>query len=434
MHDAERLDTWKQIAGFLGRDERTAKRWEATRGLPVRRMPGGRSTVFAYRAELAAWVAQAPPDPADDGAPQPPPSGVVAVVPGFVQRRRLLLAGGAVALIAGVAALTFGTPAHRPGAIATPPDRYLHGVYAWNTRTRAGLTEAVADFSQVILATPNFAPAYAGLANSYNLMPEFTGMPASQAFPQARLAAERAVALDDRLPDAHRALAFVLFWWNHDTAGSEREFRRALALDAASALTHHWFANTLAMRGDSARALAEIETAEQLDPASTAIRADKAHILTLAGRTAEAADQLRSIVAAAPGFAQAHRYLAILYQAAGDTTAADEMLAAARLGGDKAMLDIARAAQDGAKSGGAAGMREAIYRQEDRLYRAGAYSPYALARSAAALDPERAIGLLEASLAANEVAIMGVRADPAFAPLHDNARYRALVARVHLDG
>ena len=57
-----RLTTWKEIAAFLGRDERTAKRWEATRALPVHRLPGGRSTVFAYRRELENWIARAPPE------------------------------------------------------------------------------------------------------------------------------------------------------------------------------------------------------------------------------------------------------------------------------------------------------------------------------------------------------------------------------------
>ena len=320
------------------------------------------------------------------------------------------------------------------------PDLYLQGVYAWNTRTRAGLTEAIADFSRVILDRPDYAPAYAGLADCYNLMPEYGGMRPAQAYPQAKVAAERAVALDDHLAAAHRALAFVDFWWSHDVAASRREFGRALALNSNSAQSHHWYGNTLVMTGRPDLAVGELDTALRLDPTSTPIRADRANALFFAGHTHEAIGQLEGIAAAAPSFAPAHRYLAMMYLAAGDPARSVAALAAeAHAAGDVNELAVAAAAAAGLARGGEDGMAAAIRgrrQAQNDAQRLGAaaegVSPYALAQSYAAVDPARAMRLLESSLAAGESAAMGIAADPALAPLRRNPKFQALEVRLHL--
>jgi len=431
----EKLNTWKEIARYLGRDERTARRWEAARGLPVRRPPGAdRSTVYAYPSELEAWLARGD----SRGAPQPtaaPPqpggrSGRGAPISWIVAAALAVGLGGA-------ALFYFGAGADRRAAAQTdrapPPELYMRGVYAWRTRTARGLADAIADFSNVLVRDPTFAPAYVGLADCYDLMPEFGGMTPAQAYPQAKVAAMRAVQLDDSLAGAHGALAFADFWWSHDVAASRREFERSLRLDPTASLTHHWYANTLAMTGDFTRAIAQIDEAVRLDPSTTAIRADKALILFDAGHAAQAIDDLKAIESAQPDFAPTHRYLSLIYFAQGDDPdAIDEMARAARLDGDANDATVARAAADGYRLAGHPGMTRAILDEENSLARLGGYSPFSLARSYAGVDRDRAFALLGQSLAQGEPAIMALRIEPALRPLHGDRRFAALLAAAHL--
>jgi tetratricopeptide (TPR) repeat protein len=103
-------------------------------------------------------------------------------------------------------------------------------------------------FTQAIVLDPSFAKAYAGLADCYNLILEYTAMPEEEAFPRAYTAASKAVELDPNLAEAHRALAFPTFWWKHDVANAEREFERAIALNPNDRLAHLGYANALTYR------------------------------------------------------------------------------------------------------------------------------------------------------------------------------------------
>jgi Tfp pilus assembly protein PilF len=335
---------------------------------------------------------------------------------------------GADLVLRGRPAAPFTRPNGKPA-----PELYMKGLYAWHTRTPTGLSDAITDFSEVILRDPDYAPAYVGLADCYALMPEFGGMTPAQAYPQAKVAAERAIALDDRLAGAHRALAFVDFWWSHDVAGSRREFERSLRLDPSQALTHHWYANTLAMAGDFPKAIAEIDEAERLDPSTTAIRADKALVLFHAGRAGEAIDILKAIALEQPAFAPTHRYLSVIYFAqADDPDGIAEMAAAARLGGEADALPVADAAAKGYRQAGHSGMMRAVLAEQSALFRTGDYSPFALAESYATVDPDRSFALLHQSLALREPMIMGLRVHPPLRPLHGDPRFAALIAAAHL--
>ena len=115
------------------------------------------------------------------------------------------------------------------------------------------MNKSVDYFTQAIVHDPNYAPAYVGLANSYNLLREYTLMPASEAYPRALAAARRAVELDDQSSEAHASLAFALYYGTWDAAGAEREFRRAIELNPNSAVAHHWYATYLATLGPFSR-------------------------------------------------------------------------------------------------------------------------------------------------------------------------------------
>src|SRR5271165_977652 len=259
-----RLDSWKEIASYFGRDERTVKRWEKERGLPVRRLPGARGGVYAHSDDLAQWmgdsiprirdivgggeVSNAPPGDSSTVlqpsyaaqavgvleppiAPQPEltdakPSELADAIPRVTGNSgntlRLLLASCLlIVVIAGTILLFHGHRIETPGNAAgtqasalgrhhTPTakaqDLYLKGRYFWNKRTPADLEKAREYFTQAIAIDSEYAEAYVGLADSYNLLREYSAMPESEAYPRAIAAAKKAIELDPSLAEAHNSL------------------------------------------------------------------------------------------------------------------------------------------------------------------------------------------------------------------------------------
>jgi len=326
-----RLDSWKEIAAFFDRDERTVNRWEKDLGLPVHRMPGrAKGPVYAYADELAAWMATPRRDRATGaiqslGDPSTGPSesaskvaspaslpGPVLISSNFALKRgsgwgtvAWLRFGGtfALACVLGWVAFHGSGPApsgtkigkdfsgrHTSSGVvqaSTPPHNpeaeqlYLQGRYYWTKRTPEDLTKAVDYFTQAIVKDPGYSNAYVGLADCYNLLREYTLMPASEAYPRALSAALKAVELDDQSSEAHASVAFASFWGKWDFVTADREFQRAIELDSSNAVAHHWYATFLAMTGRFSESLTEIDRAQALDPASTSILADKGDLLLL---------------------------------------------------------------------------------------------------------------------------------------------------------
>lgn len=145
---------------------------------------------------------------------------------------------------------------------------YLKGRFFWNQRTVDGVKESLDYFEQAIDDDPNYALAYSGLADSYLLAGSYgyTILPPSQAMPKAKAAAEKALALDDALAEAHASLAYVQFTYDWNWAGAEQEFRRSIALNPGYATAHHWYAHELAALGRFPEALAESKLALELSP------------------------------------------------------------------------------------------------------------------------------------------------------------------------
>ncbi|MGA8026482.1 MAG: hypothetical protein WB992_05010 [Bryobacteraceae bacterium] len=161
---------------------------------------------------------------------------------------------------------------------------YLKGRYYWSKRTPDDLNRAVDYFTQAIVKDPRDAEAYVGLADSYNLLSEYTAMPYQEAFKRAIAAAKTAIELDGNLPEAHNSLAFASFYGDWDAVTAEREFRRALELNPNDGTAHHWYATFLMSVGREREALAEIERSQALEPSSQSIVADKGLILFYTGQ------------------------------------------------------------------------------------------------------------------------------------------------------
>jgi TolB-like protein/DNA-binding winged helix-turn-helix (wHTH) protein/Tfp pilus assembly protein PilF len=185
-------------------------------------------------------------------------------------------------------------------------DFYLKGRYFWNKRTKEGFQQAADYFQQSIVNDPNYARAYAGLADTYALMSSWSFVPQAEAIPKARAAALRAVQLDDGLAEAHTSLALIAENYDYDWQTAEKEYRRAIQLDPQYATAHQWYAECLSFQGRFPEALEESERARQLDPLSLIIATDHAVILYFAREYDRAIEQFRAVLAMEPNFGRAH--------------------------------------------------------------------------------------------------------------------------------
>src|SRR5580704_9147331 len=485
-----RLDTWKEIGAFFGRDERTVKRWESTRGLPVHRVPGGgRANVYANTDELVEWlkgknvtveadatsnvVASAEAGGgAEGGAKANDVVGAGSVLlagnvrqaeAGGVerrvgQRRTAERGDGASAVsrevryiaiaivilatlaIVGVArrvsSARVGTKKATATRVVDPEAEqfYLKRMYYFNKRTSETLNQAVDYFTQAVVRDLQYAEAYVGLADCYNLLREFSLMPPSEAYPRAQAAAKRAIALDDSLSGAHSALGFVDFYWSWDAASAQREFVRALTLDPNSAVAHYWYGTFLLHLGRFSESLEEIERAQKLDPNSKSILADKGLVLFHDGQKQQAVELLKQLSATEPDFLSPHNYLAIIHLARGEYP---QYLAESRRGAtllhDQARLEIVAAGEKGLARAGAQGMWSAMLKEQQRLRADGKVSAYDLARTYALLGrKQEALVALQTAYQQHEPELVSMRVDVALSSLHDEPRFRELLSQVGL--
>src|SRR5215218_6339239 len=163
-------------------------------------------------------------------------------------------------------------PLRRHTENATAYSLYLKGRFEWNKRTQEGVAAGIRFFEQAIAEDPRYALAYTGLADCYSLHVDYRSVPVVEGFEAAKMYARKAIELDDTLAEAHASLAWSLFVFDWNWAEAEREFRRAIELDARYPSAHQWFALMLAAKGAINESLVEAHTAVELDPASTSAR------------------------------------------------------------------------------------------------------------------------------------------------------------------
>ena len=158
-------------------------------------------------------------------------------------------------------------------------DLYLKGRFFWNKRTPEGFRQAAGYFQQAVSKDPNYARAYAGLADTYGLMSAWFQVDQNEFMPKARAAALKAQEIDDTLAEAHTSLALINENYQYDWKGAENEFNRAIQLNPDYATAHQWYAELLSREGRFDEALAEGERARQLDPFSLIIAHDHGALL-----------------------------------------------------------------------------------------------------------------------------------------------------------
>ena len=451
--NTKRLDSWKEIGAFFQRDERTVKRWEATRGLPVHRVPGG-GRVYAYAHELTAWLESGGAKDAESQPTDTPKESVTGsaaapmqaepldtverrrkISPAFVTIVSVLLLGGLLLLVRPPWRRNTGD--NHASAHKTDPkaqELYLTGIFYWHKRTPESLNRAVDYFTQAIVVDPNYAPAYVGLADCYNLLREYSSLPESEAYPRAIAAAKRAIALDDSLSGAHSSLAFAEFYWTWNYPEAEKEFRRAIELSPNAEQAHHWYATSLIEFGRFQEALAEIERARVLDPQSRSILADKGLILYLAGQKNEGMSILRNVEAADPEFLSSHVYLEniglIEKQYPAYVTEARKV---AELRHDADRMSVVAAAEQGLVKSGGHGLLTSRLSAQKKLHAQDKIPPYLLAETCGLLnDGDCVVNYLQECYDRHDPSILAMEVSPIFRQFHADPRFQALASKVGL--
>jgi TolB-like protein/tetratricopeptide (TPR) repeat protein len=186
---------------------------------------------------------------------------------------------------------------------------FMRGRFFCNKRTRESLLKAVDYFREATRLDPDYAQAYAGLADSYSLLGTETA--------RAKEAALRALQLDETLAEAHTSLANIRFFVEWNWAEAEHEFQRSIELNPNYATTHHWYAYYLAALGRMNESVSEIERARDLEPLSLIINTDAGQIYYFARQYDRAIEQLRRTVEMDPGFIMAHWRLGEAYAQSG---------------------------------------------------------------------------------------------------------------------
>jgi adenylate cyclase len=183
---------------------------------------------------------------------------------------------------------------------------YLRGRQLWNKRTEDDLRRAISFFEKSINIDPNYARAYVGLADTYAALALLEFMAPNDAYPMAKWAVNKALALNSGLAAARTSLGLIKFQYDWDWKGAEEEFRQAININFNYAPAHHFFADYLKAMGRFEEALSEIEKARELDPLSLAINTGVGHVLYLSGQYDQAIEEYKRVVELDPSFMATH--------------------------------------------------------------------------------------------------------------------------------
>ena len=194
---------------------------------------------------------------------------------------------------------------------------YLKGRYHLDKRTERDVGKSNEYFQQAVDLDPEYALAYAGLADSYFVLGALGGRLPKEVMPKAKTAAARALHLDEYSAEAHASFGWLLMLYDYDWVGAERELKRALELDPNSAIVHQYYAFCLATRGRFDEALRESKRALELDPLSLFINRSAGTVLYCARQYDQAIDQLHKTSELDPNFRHAYDWLVKVYEAKG---------------------------------------------------------------------------------------------------------------------
>lgn len=322
------------------------------------------------------------------------------------------------------------TLAARPTENNGAHDLYLKGRFFWNKRTSADMKTALGYFEQAANVDPNYAVAYAGMADCYLLLPLYGGGVPTEMYPKATTMAQKAIALDPNLGEPHASLGLIHALFDFDFATSVREFQEAIRLNPNYATAHHWFGDsTLPALGQFDRANAEVKRALDLDPLSVVYNVDAGTVYWITGRYQEAVAQFRKAIEMDPRNYTAHWGLGQALERVGDLAGAiAEYEKSTQLDDDPLPLGLLGAAK--AKAGNRAAALAILNRLEDVTKHR--YVPdYSFALIHLALgEKDQAMKWLESSFAKHQPDLNWIRVDPDLRPLRGDPRFDVLAERI----
>jgi serine/threonine-protein kinase len=307
---------------------------------------------------------------------------------------------------------------------------YLKGRYAWNKRTKEGVREGISYFEQAIAEDPEYAQAYAGLADCYWLDVDYSSVPVAEKFTRAEAYARKALELDESLAEAHASLAWCLFIFDWEWTAAEREYRRAIELDPHYASAHQWYASLLVSQKRIEEALAEERTALDLNPASVSARRSLAYECYYARRYDQARQHAERAIEMNPTAEESYRILGLTLAQQGELSEAERVLReAVELPGagtyDRATLGyvLARA--------GKRAQATVLLRQLEGEAMRGYVSPVAFAVLHAGLgDWDRVLDWAERAYEERRGWMVYLNVNPMLDPLRGEPRFQALVRRM----
>lgn len=322
--------------------------------------------------------------------------------------------------------------AKRHTASADAHHAYVLGRIYWNKRTARDFEQAIVHFNDAIRKDPNYALAYAGLADSYSLLADYQGAPPPEAYEKARAAALKALELDDNLAEAQTSLAYVSMYRDWDWEGAERRYKLAIARNPNYATAHQWYAEFLTAMGRFDEALAEIRRAKEIDPLSSVINAGEVWTLYFARRYDEAIEQGRKLQELRPDFAEVHEYLKRCYDQKGMYRQA---IAARQMRRKLAGRDVAET--PALKRAASAESREIYWasrlEQETAESQAEGWEAFNMAEIHAQLgDKDKAFEWLERAFTERTYLMMYLKVAPNLDPLRSDQRFTDLLRRVGL--
>jgi serine/threonine-protein kinase len=318
----------------------------------------------------------------------------------------------------------------RPQVTPAAYESYVRGAYFLDKGTEANFHIAIGHFAKAIDADPTFAAAYADMAECYANLGFFGGLAPEIAFPQARAAASKALALDSTLTNAHRALGVELQIGEWNFAEADRAYARAVALDSTSARSHWMRGMYLTAMNRSAEAIASVERAQRLDPLSLIIQSASARSYYNARRYQEAIDQARVALALDSTHARAHFWIGMAEEQLGRSDEAIRELKATIQYGGPTSAYLAALGHVYATSGQ---RREALRVLDDLETRSKTryISPLDIATVRLGLgDTDSALALLSRAVQARDGGLHFLAVDPRYEPVHRDPRYQCLLRRI----
>ena len=325
-------------------------------------------------------------------------------------------------------------------ALARPVDPvayedYLRGRYALNKRTEEGFTRGLEDFQRAIAANPQYALAHAGLADAYLLLGagDYGAIAPKEAMPKAKAAAERALALDESLAEAHATLGLLHYIFDWDWPAAEQEYRRAIDMNPGYPAAHQWYALYLTAMGRTTEAIAEARRAQALDPLSLIINTDLGVVFYRARQYDTAIATYRKTLEIEPDFVTARWELGrALVQSGAHADGIAELDRAVRLS-DRNPVYLAALGHAYAVAGRTADAK-AVLAELETLSRRRFVLPNLFVLIHAGLgNTDQAFTWLERAFDARSDFMIALKVEPALDPLRSDPRFAAMLKKMRLD-